>query len=194
MAETILYSRQLPVTRKVDVLVVGAGPSGIAAAIAAAANGSRTLLVEKAGTVGGMATIGLVGPFMTSFDKNGERQIIQGVFDDLVRRMEKVGGAIHPAQVRAGSSYSGFIIQGHDHCTPFDPEWLKIVATDMLLEAGVELLLHTQFLEALMDDNRVVGGIFTNKSGIQVFRAAVTIDCTGDADVSYSAGLPTLFS
>jgi hypothetical protein len=86
----------------VDVLVVGAGPAGIAAAIASARNGAKTMLIEKEGYAGGNATIGLVGPFMTSFDNEGKTQLIRGIYDEWVRRMENEGGAIHPSKPAAG--------------------------------------------------------------------------------------------
>ena len=109
------------------------------------------MLVERYGFLGGNATASLVGPFMTSFSNDGSRQIIGGVFDELIRRMEAVGGAIHPERVRAGSAEAGFYRFGHDHVTPFDPEVLKVVAAELALEAGCELLLHTAFVDPIVD-------------------------------------------
>ena len=88
------YCQEIPVSAEVDVVVAGAGSAGIAAAVAAARQGMRTLVIEQMGSVGGMATNGLVGPFMTSFDIPGNRQIIMGMFEEMVQRMMAIGGAI----------------------------------------------------------------------------------------------------
>jgi hypothetical protein len=183
------YSKKLS-AKDVEVAVVGGGPAGIAAAIASARNGAETLLIERYGFVGGMATAGLVGPFMTSYSLDGREQIIKGIFDELVTRMEKMGGAIHPSKVRAGTPYSAFLIYGHDHVTPFDAEVLKIVAFDMLTEAGVKLLLHTYFVDTIAEEDSIKYVIVVNKSGLHAIEPKIVVDCTGDADVAYSAGVP----
>ncbi len=194
---SVAYRREVPVTRDCDVLVVGGGPAGIAAAVAAAREGARTLLVEQYGALGGMGTVGLVGPFMTSFSADGKRQVIAGIFDEVVRRMVAIGGAIHPSQVPPGSSHSGFIVRYHNNVTPFDPEALKLVAAEMIVEAGVDLLLHTFVFDVLMrpagpGEPPAVAGVFVaNKSGVQALRARVVVDCSGDADVAALAGAPT---
>lgn len=133
MAETVRYQRDLPVGASTDVLVVGSGPAGLAAAIASARNGARTLLVERYGFLGGNLTAGLVGPCMTSYSLDGKTQLIRGIFEEMVLRMERLGKAIHPSKVPAGSEYSGFIVYGHDKVTPFEPEAVKTVAMDMCL-------------------------------------------------------------
>jgi len=99
------YTRAVPVTRETQVIVVGGGPAGIAAAIASARNGARTLLVERYGFLGGMATAGLVGPFMTCYDIDGQEPIIAGVFKELVDRLVANGAAIDPAGVRGFSAF-----------------------------------------------------------------------------------------
>lgn len=189
--ETIPLQLSVPVVEDTDVLVVGGGPAGIAAAIAAARTGARTLLVERYGFLGGNATASLVGPFMSSFSDDGEEQLVVGIFDEIVRRMEAVGGAMHPADVRGGSAEAGFYLHGHDHVTPFDPEVLKTVAADMILEAGGKLLLHSFFVQPLMDgEHRVDGVVVANKNGLQALRAETIIDCSADADVAARAGVP----
>ena len=186
------FARDVPVIEQVDVLVVGGGPSGIGAAVGAARAGAKTALVEHYGFLGGAATAGLVGPFMTSFSKDGETQLIGGVFEELVRRMEKIGGAVHPKHVRAGSAEAGYYVFGHDHVTPFDPEALKLVADEMLEESGVRLFYHTSFVEPMLEGKWVRGIVIHNKSGLQAIPTQIVIDCTGDADVAYRAGVPTL--
>ena len=186
---TVKYSKELPVYRDVDVLVVGAGPAGIGAAVCAARNGAKTFVFDSAGCVGGMATNGLVGPFMTVYDAKSEKQIIKGIFEEIVDRMIERGGAIHPSEVRSGSSRAGFYIIGHDHVGPFDHETFKLVATEMILESGAELLLHTQFVDVLKEGDRIAGVIIANKDGMSVIRAKIIIDCTGDADVAARSGV-----
>ncbi|MBO6170289.1 MAG: FAD-dependent oxidoreductase [Bacteroidales bacterium] len=120
-----------------DVLVVGGGPAGVCAAIAAARCGMQVLIVEQGNCLGGMATRGLVAPFMTCYDATGEQMIIRGIFEEIVDRMVALGGAIHPREVRAGTPFSAWITTGHDHLTPFEPEIMKFVLDQMCDEAGV---------------------------------------------------------
>jgi hypothetical protein len=188
---TYQFARDIPVAAETDVLVVGGGPAGIGAAIGAARAGARTTLVERYGFLGGSATASMVGPFMSSYTLDGSRQIIAGVFDDLVRRMEAVGGAIHPSKVTSGSAESGFYRFGHEHVTPFDAEVMKVVAADMVVEAGCALMLHTSLVEPVVRDGVAVGAILLNKGGLQMLPARVLVDCSADADVAYRAGAPT---
>lgn len=185
----MIYQKELPCYREVDVLVVGAGPAGIGAAVCAARNGAKTLVFDQNGCVGGAATVGLVGPFMTSFDARNEKMIIRGVFEELVRRMIAKGGAIDPAIVPGRHQWSGFYKIGHDHVGPFDRECLKQTATEMILESGAELLLHTSFIDVFKDGQTISGVVIANKSGMSFIRAKVVIDCTGDADVAARAGV-----
>lgn len=188
--QTIHYAREIPVTRECQVLVVGGGPAGIGAAVGAARSGARTILVERYGFLGGNATASLVGPFMTSFSADGKTQVIRGVFDELVRRMEKMGGAIHPSKVPAASAKSAYMKHGHIGVTPFDPETMKLVSAELCLEAGVELMLHTIFIDPVMEGSTVRGAILHNKGGLHVVLAKITVDCSADADVAARAGVP----
>ncbi|MGP3931209.1 FAD-dependent oxidoreductase [Nonomuraea sp. KM88] len=185
---TLHYTRHIPISDPTDVLVVGGGPAGLAAAIAAARAGASVRIVERFGFLGGNLTAGLVGPCMTSFSLDGSTQLIRGVFDEFVRRMEAAGGAVHPSRTRAGSQYSGFMVFGHEAVTPFDPEVAKQVAMEMCLEAGVELLLHSFVADTVVADGRVTGVVVANKSGLAVVPATVTVDCSGDGDVAARGG------
>jgi len=190
MTASIRYQKELPVAATADVLVVGSGPAGLGAAIASARNGASTLLVERYGFLGGNLTASLVGPCMTSYSLDGSTQLIKGIFEEMVLRMERLGGAIHPSKISAGSEYSGFIVFGHDKVTPFNPEVAKMVAMEMCLEAGVELLLHTFVVDTTVEAGAVTGVVAASKSGLQALRAAVTVDCSADADVAARAGVP----
>ena len=102
-----------------DVLVVGGGSAGIAAAMASARNGARTTLVEKYGFLGGTATAGMVGPFMTSYSADGSEPVIGGIFREVVDRMVAMGGAVDPAETQAGEKWAAYITTATPTLPPF---------------------------------------------------------------------------
>lgn len=163
-----------------DVLVVGGGNAGCAAAIAAARLGAKTLLVERYGFLGGTATASMVGPWMTFH--SGPERIVGGIAQEFVDRLMRMGGS--PGHVHDASDYVATI-------TPFDPELHKILLFQMMQEAGVSLLLHAWFLESMLDGTRVVGARFATVGGERSYRARVVIDATADAYVAASAGVAT---
>ena len=189
-AETVT----LPIVRELscDVLVVGGGPAGLSAAVCASRHGAKTILAERNGYLGGMATAGLVGPFMTATTPKGEVQLIRGFFDEFVRTMEEKGGAIHPMKAKIGS-FSSYRANGHYGMTTFDPEVFKSVAEQKCREAGVELCYHLLFVKAEVGGGRMTAAYFATKSGIWKIVAKNYIDCTGDGDVAFSAGVPTVY-
>lgn len=173
---------------KCDVLVIGGGPAGVCAAIAAARTGAKTILIEEGAFCGGMATRGLVGPFMTCYDAEGTEMIIRGLFKEIVEQMVKKGYAIHPSEVMGGTAFTSWIKVGHDHVTPFEAEGLKLVLDEMLEEAGVQVLYHTSFLQPIMRDNTIIGAVLSSKRGVELVNATVVIDATGDGDVAFRCG------
>ena len=176
-----------------DLLVVGGGPAGTCAAIAAARKGLKVVLADSGNCLGGMGTKGLVGPFMTCYDAAGENMIIRGLFEEVVDRLVAEGGAIHPSKVRQGTEFTAWISEGHDHCTPFDPEILKKVYDRMCAEAGVKVLFHANFVAPIMKGRRIQGAVLLTPSGLEAARAKMVIDATGDGTVAYRAGAPCVF-
>lgn len=185
----IEYIKKLT-TLKTDVLVLGGGPSGLCAAIASARSGAKTLLIEQNGYCGGMATAGLVAPFMTCYDSGGNSMLIKGLFEEIVNRLIEIGGAIHPSQVPTASAFTSYITAGHIHVTPFKAEALKLVADKMLAEAGVSTLYHTSFVDVIVGHERIEHVIIARKEGLCSVEAKVVIDCTGDGDCAAAAEVP----
>jgi hypothetical protein len=169
-------ARELPIAAEVDVLVAGGGPAGFAAAVAAAREGARTLLLERYGFMGGLATAGLVAPILGHTAADSDTPIVEGILKQLTGRMEALGGA--PRWEEALGEWG----------IRFDAEALKYAADEMAAEAGVGLLYHTLAAAALRDGERLAGLVVENKSGRQVILSKVVVDATGDADVAARAG------
>lgn len=182
------YSKTIDHIIETDVLVIGGGSAGFAAAVASARNGADTLLIEKGELLGGMATAGLVGPFMTCYDDDGKEQIVKGIFDELCLRTEARGGAIHPSKVEGMTTYSSYYIRSHRHVTPFVSEILAIVMEEMVQEAGAKILYNVQLCDVLTEGREITGVLVSMKEGLAVIKARTYIDCTGDGDVAYYAG------
>lgn len=157
-----------------DVVVAGAGVTGVVAAIAAGRQGARTLMVEGSGFIGGNLTGGrLTKP-------HGEVQ--QGVFLDLMERAERLGGASTAKQQSSWGQFSGI----------FDPEVIQRVIIEALDEAQVEILLHAQITDVIASD-RVRGLEVMVKSGRKLILAKAIVDASGDGDVAAMAGAPFMF-
>jgi len=170
----------LQLERRFDVLVVGGGNAGCAAAVAAARHGARTMLVERYGFLGGTATAAMVGPWMTFH--SGSKRIVGGIAQEIVERLERKGAS--PGHVADSSDYV-------DTITPFDPEIHKALLFEMMRESGVQLLLHAYFLRTIAAGDEVEGAVFATIGGEREYRASVTIDATADALVAASAGAAT---
>jgi len=160
---------------RTDLLVCGAGPSGIAAAISASRLGINTLLVERYGFVGGMATAGLVNPFMVP-KMNGE-DLVKGLFEEITAKLK---------EKKACAEGSLF---GQAHIV-FDPEVLKNIFFEMIEQAQVKLLLHSFAVGSIMKGSNMNGIMAATKSGdIKIF-AKCAIDATGDGDIASLSGAP----
>src|SRR5277367_795086 len=162
-----------------DVLVVGGGNAGCAAALAAARTGARTLLVERYGFLGGTATAAMVGPWMTFH--SGQDRIVGGIAQEIVERLIALGGS--PGHIPDSSGYVPTI-------TPFDPEIHKALLFDLMRESNVHLLLHALVVDAVRDERGAVrGATFATVAGSRTILAPRTIDATADAFVAAAAGV-----
>jgi succinate dehydrogenase/fumarate reductase flavoprotein subunit len=160
-------ARAVPVITETDVLVAGSGPAGFCAAIGAARAGAKVGLVEAHGFLGGMLTAGAVLNIRQYNDK--QKLVIGGVGLEFARRLAQAGGT--EQRPEEGT----FLRQ--------DPEISKWVIQQMLEEAGVQIHLHGFVCGAILENGRVGGLIVENKSGRRAFKAAVTVDATGDGDL-----------
>ncbi len=176
-------ARETPVIAETDVLVLGGGPAGLAAAISAARHGARTLLVEKYGFLGGTFSAALVSSFcgLHSLQDGEPFQLVHGIVDEFLSRLDYYGGLNKPR-----------VVMDQTATQSFDVAALKIVADEIVLKSGVRLLLHSYAVGVIKQEKRIVGLIVENKDGRGIIRAENFIDCSGDGDLCHFAGIPTL--
>ncbi len=189
-------SRDTPVYGKYDVLVVGGGPSGTAAAVAAARGGAEVILLERYNHLGGLSTGGLVIWIDRMTDWAGQL-VIRGFGEEVLGRMpaDAVAG---PARAEWGSkelarvdhwaqrtaAYRGIVTWS----PTIDPERLKLLSQELVLDAGVRLVYHAWGADPILSDGKVAGAVFESKGGRQAILAKVVVDATGDGDLFARAG------
>ena len=161
----------LPLNDSWDVIVIGGGPAGCTAAIAAAREGSRTLLVEGTGCLGGMGTLGMV-PAWTPFSDQ-QKMIYRGLAEKIFT---------------ASTSGLSHVPKGRLDWVPINPERLKLIYDREVTGAGVQILFHTHLAHVVVDAGRVDAVLLANKGGLSAYRAKVYVDATGDADLCAWAG------
>tara|TARA_R110002126_G_scaffold291808_1_gene459855 strand:+ start:79541 stop:80905 length:1365 start_codon:yes stop_codon:yes gene_type:complete len=195
-------SQQIPVVASTDVVVIGAGPAGLTAAVSAARNGCSVTLLERYHHLGGMASGGMV-LVLDDMVNEGNEIVTTGIVNEFVDRMVKQDGAVFPPREECLTNWDMWqkwsrwgCIDFHKtgmpqpiiHAVAFDPDAWKRVSLDLVVEAGVNLRLHSWFSEALVENGKVTGVICQTKLGRQAIRADMVIDATGDLDVASSAG------
>lgn len=157
----MIYQKEVSLKATYDVIVVGSGPAGIAAAVNAGRNGVRTLLIESQGRVGGIATAGYMSHWTGTVGNKTYWEILK-------RHNEKCGKDEKSIEI--------------------DPELLTITYLEMLEEANVEILLYTAVCDVIKENDRVKGVICCNKDGLVAYCAKVVVDASGDGDVAYRSG------
>ena len=168
--------RAIPIRAEYDVLVVGGGPAGLTAALAAAEDGLKVGLIESRSFVGGNMTIGL--PVLGFLGQKGN-QIIKGLPQKFIDRLKVRNGA---SEHRPCPLHMGI--------TLVEPEAVKTVALEMLTEAGVEVTFYTNCAGVVMGGDNIKGVITESKSGREAMLGKIVIDCTGDGDVAFRSGVP----
>jgi len=178
-------AKKLPV-RKYDVVVAGGGTAGVVAALAAARQGAKTVLIEAKGYPGGTVVEG--GTALHSFYNLWKafagvkkRQVVRGIPQEIIERLSKVGGTSGHAEMSRGYDYDSV-------CTAIDTELYKLVSFEMLDEAGVFVCVNTLLTRAIMDGSRLLGVITESRSGREAFYAESFVDCTAYGDLSAYAG------
>ncbi len=178
-ANAIDLSWRVPLSATCDVLVVGGGSAGCSAAVAAAEQGARVLLVERYGFLGGTGAM-VLDTFYGFFTPGSvERKVVGGVPDRVIDGLDRRGMVLkRPNTYGAGAGLT------------YDPETLKLVWDELMAEAGVRVLHHVTFVDALREGTRVTGAVLATKQGLRAVHAGAVVDASGDADVAARAGAP----
>jgi len=169
-----------------DVVVVGGGVAGVAAAVAAARQGKKTLIIEKSLNFGGLATIGIVNYFVPMCNGRGT-QICYGMADEMLKLSYKYGWtSMRDCWINDYPEKQGRM-DGK-----FSPAIFSLALLDYMKEAGVEIFIDTVFSTVVVKDGHVEGIVIESKSGREFVRGRFFVDVTGDADLMYRAGMPTV--
>ena len=192
---------KVPVVAETDLVVVGGGPAGIAAAVAGARNGLSVTLLERYPYLGGLASGGMV--LVLDDMCNGNEVSVRGLCSELIERMTAMGLCVTPPEAdwiadeqkfRQWARWGTYNFHAHTKPQPvcyasaFDPDGFKRASNDMVAEAGINLRLHSWFSRAIVEDGTIKGVICDSKAGRQAILGKIVVDATGDLDVAASAG------
>ena len=191
------------IVHETDVVVVGGGPAGVSAAVAASRNGAKVALVERYAQLGGLAA----GAMVLVLDDmcNGNEITVKGIAQEFVDRMETMKLAVYPpeedrradeAMFRKWARWGLYDYYARSKPAPvcyavaFDPEGWKRASEDLVAENNIHLRLHSWFSEPILEGNRITGVVCETKQGRQAITGDIVIDCSGDLDVASRAGAP----
>ncbi len=181
--KVMMPAREIPRFHETDVVVVGGGPAGFAAAVASARAGAKTALVEASGSLGGLFTNGMVLIVLATGVRaeSGKWNLVtRGICEEFMRRARAAGRWMSTQEDPANDSR---------HWQPtIDPEGAKYLMDRMCEEAGVETFFHATGIDVIQDGENVLGIVFQSKQGPQAILAREVVDCTGDGDVFFAAG------
>jgi len=185
---TLSFTRELPVDGGHDLVVCGGGPSGIAAALAAARAGLSVLLVEATGQLGGVGTSCGVSHLLGGRTADNTRACVGGIFLEVAKELAAHGGAVNPETILEEKypPYGWFpsLATG----VPFDPDAMAALLDEKMLAAGVEVSYFTSFVDVRVEAARITHVTIFNKSGLSAVPAKAVVDATGDADVAARSG------
>ncbi|MGL4497056.1 MAG: FAD-dependent oxidoreductase, partial [Beijerinckiaceae bacterium] len=192
---------RIPVAAQADVVVVGGGPAGFAAALAARREGCSVTLIERYPYLGGLASGGMV--LVLDDMTNGYEVTVTGICMEMIERMKLIGAAVYPPKEDQRQGWDTYKRWAHwglfdfrssskpmpiVMASAFDPDGWKRVSNEMIAEAGVDVRLHSWFSRTIVRDGKAVGVICETKEGRQAILGKIIIDTTGDLDVAASAG------
>ena len=190
--KSIVENREIPVKGEYDVIVAGAGVAGLAAALAARRAGRRVLVLEKSTMLGGLATLGHINYFVPMCNGHG-RQITKGMVDEFIALSVRYGYDVTPESWKNGEP--GPNADGSPserYGVRYSACMFALALTEMVRDEGIDLSFDTIASEPVMDGRHCRGLIVENKSGRQFYEAGIVVDCTGDADILFRAGVPTV--
>lgn len=188
MNDIINYSERIPVRGEFDIIVAGGGVAGIAASVSAARDGKKVLLIEKSVILGGLATLGLINYYEPLCNGRG-KMIMTGMAEELLKLSIKYGYDTLPDEWLDGypADYTERRYQTH-----YSADIFALALTELLIHEGVEILFDTIVSVPVMNGDHCDGLIIDSKSGREFCKAKIIIDTTGDGDIMYRAGIPTI--